>query len=76
MEFINVFDMMSTLAPVRKRGRPTVREKALEHDRDLERGIKHLKPSHWLQQDIRHPVFKLVWSMTHEHMRNRMAVVS
>jgi hypothetical protein len=30
----------------------------LEHDRDLERDIKHVKPSHWLQQDIRNPVFE------------------
>jgi hypothetical protein len=58
MEAINVFDMMSTLAPVRKRGRPTTREKALEHDHDLERGIKHVKATAWLQQDIRHPVYK------------------
>jgi hypothetical protein len=26
-------------------GRLTVREKALEHDHDLERGIKHVKPT-------------------------------
>jgi hypothetical protein len=53
---ISIFDMMSDLAPVRKRGRPTTREKALEHDRDLEDdGVKKVKPSAWLKQDIRHP---------------------
>ena len=50
--------MMSTLAPVRKRGRPTTREKALEYDRDLEKGVRQIKPSAWLQQDIRHPEHK------------------
>jgi hypothetical protein len=38
------------------RGRPTTREKTLEHDRDLEDdGVKKVKPSAWLKQDIRHP---------------------
>jgi hypothetical protein len=47
---ISIFDMMSDLAPVRKRGRPTTREKALEHDRDLEDdGVKKVKPSAWLK---------------------------
>jgi hypothetical protein len=32
---INIFGMMSKLAPVRKWGRPTTRDKALERDRDL-----------------------------------------
>jgi hypothetical protein len=53
---ISIFDMMSDLEPMRKRGRPTTREKALEHDRDLEDdGAKNVKPSAWLKQDIRHP---------------------
>jgi hypothetical protein len=51
---ISIFDMMSHLAPVRKRGRPTTRD--LEHDRDLEDdGVKKVKPSAWLKQSIRHP---------------------
>jgi hypothetical protein len=58
LKVIDVFDMMSSLAPVRKRGRPTTREKALERDRDLVDGIKHVKPSVWLQQDVRHPELK------------------
>jgi hypothetical protein len=49
---INIFDMVSKLAPVRKRGRPTTREKALERDRDVD--IGYINPARWRKQVIRH----------------------
>jgi len=52
---INIFDMMSKLAPVRKRGRPTTREKALERDRD--RDLGYVNPARWRKQDIAHPEY-------------------
>jgi hypothetical protein len=50
---INVFDMVVNLAPVRKRGRPTTREKALEQDLDMD----YVKPARWRKQIIRHPEY-------------------
>jgi hypothetical protein len=49
---INIFGMMSKLAPVRKRGRSTTRDKALERDRDL----GYVNPARWRKQDIAHPL--------------------
>jgi hypothetical protein len=43
--------VMSKLAPVRKRGRSTTRDKALERDRDL----GYVNPARWTKQDIAHP---------------------
>jgi hypothetical protein len=57
LEVIDLFEMMSALQPVRKRGRPTTREKALERDRDLEEGVKAVKPAQWRKQLIRHPEY-------------------
>jgi hypothetical protein len=42
--------------PVRKRGRPTTREKALECDRDLV-DAKSIRPGAWRKTPIRHPVY-------------------
>jgi hypothetical protein len=55
LDIIDVFEMMSTLQPVRKRGRPPTREKAPEHDRDVEDGVKSVEPVRcWRNQLIRH----------------------
>jgi hypothetical protein len=50
---INVFDMVVNLAPMRKRGRPTTREKALEQDLDMD----YVKPARWRKQAIRQPEY-------------------
>jgi hypothetical protein len=52
LQIIDVFLMMSALQPVRKRGRPP--EKAPERDRDVEDGVKSVKPARWMNQRIRH----------------------
>ena len=41
---------------VRKRGRPTEREKALERDRDLT-DPKALRPAAWRKTPVRHPEY-------------------
>jgi hypothetical protein len=53
---INVFAMMSGLNPVRKRGRPTCREKALEKDRDTQEplDVMSINPAKWRKQPVRH----------------------
>jgi hypothetical protein len=45
--------MMSKLAPVRKRGRSTTRDKALQRDRDL----GYVTPPRWRKQDIARPLY-------------------
>lgn len=54
---INVFDQMSSLRAVRKRGRPTTREKALERDMDADQlDDMDARPGYYKQTNIRHPV--------------------
>jgi hypothetical protein len=55
LDIIDVFEMMSALQSVRKRGRPPTREKAPERDRDVEDGVKSVKPAaRWRKQLTRH----------------------
>ena len=54
---INVFDQMSSLRAVRKRGRPTTREKALERDMDAgQLDDMDARPGYYKKTPIRHPV--------------------
>ena len=54
---INVYNMMSALMPVRKRGRPTCREKALERDKD---GLHEMsiRPATVRKTNIRHHEYR------------------
>ena len=54
---INIFNMMSGLMPVRKRGRPTTREKALERDID-ELDVMNIRPAAWRKTNVRHPEYR------------------
>lgn len=55
---INVFDLLSSLRAVRKRGRPTTREKALERDMDADQlDQMDARPGYYKKTPIRHPVY-------------------
>jgi hypothetical protein len=54
LDIVDVFEMMSALQPVRKRGRPLTREKAPARDRDVEEGVNFVDPARWRKQLIRH----------------------
>jgi hypothetical protein len=47
----NGFDMVVNLAPVRKRGRPTTREKALEQDLDMDYVKQDLDMDYEMEKD-------------------------
>ena len=53
---INIYQLMSSLKPVRKRGRPTTREKALERDKDVLSDKLDDRPGDMRKMPIRHPV--------------------
>jgi hypothetical protein len=50
LKVIDVFKLMTSLKPPKKRGRPTIREKALEHDDDLLSTHVLKKPHHYVQE--------------------------
>jgi hypothetical protein len=77
LQIIDVFKMMSALQPVRKRGRPTTREKALERDRDLEEGVKSVNPARWRKQLIRHSEYLtgFVYDTRAYEKKNRIVTV-
>ena len=54
---INVFELMSSIKAVRKRGRPTTREKALEHNMDAaQMDDMDARPGYYKKTPLRHPV--------------------
>lgn len=59
MKVINIYDMMSSLKPARKRGRPTITEKALERDKDLLATHMANKPFSMKKCGLWHPEYTL-----------------
>ena len=56
---INVFEQVGDLMPIRKKGRPTKRAKALERVDDLD--VMALRPGDWRKTPVRHPEYLNGW---------------
>jgi hypothetical protein len=59
LKVINVFNLMTSLKPPKKRGRPTIREKALERDEDLLSTHMLKKPHHYQNTPLYHSEYGL-----------------
>ena len=56
---INVFEQVGDLMPIRKRGRPANRAKALDRVEDLD--VMALRPGDWRKTPVRHPIYLNGW---------------